>query len=76
MTTDQAKTAWKAGVPVIHNGIEYQCISALIYRIDKDSKMYLQLELYDRCGHAVMIAEPGRVEIKEKREGGPPNETV
>lgn len=65
MTTDEAKAAWKSGVPVIYGGIEYVEVSALIYRIDRNTgRMFMQVELYDRCGHAVMIADPKAVKAK------------
>lgn len=65
MTNDEAKAAWKSGVPVIHRGIEYVEVSALIYRIDRQTgKMSMQVELYDRCGHAVVITDPKLVEVK------------
>ena len=62
MTTEETKSAFFKGVPVKYNGIRYNCISALIYR-RKQSKMVLEAELFDRCGHAIIIADPNKVEV-------------
>lgn len=64
MTTNEAKAAFLEGVPVIHNGIEYLHISALIYRRHKGAAI-LQLEMMDKSGHSVTVASPAKVERKE-----------
>ncbi len=65
MTADEAKKAYYAETPVIHSGIEYERISALIYRKPKGGAPYIQLELLDKCGHSVTIAPLERTSIKE-----------
>lgn len=61
MTADEAKAAWRTGEPVRHAGTEYHHISALIYR-RSEKEAWMELELYDKCGHAVTIARPDKVE--------------
>ena len=59
--------------PVIYKGIEYAKISAYIYRIyvnpntGKYRETY-QLELQDKNGHSVTIAEAESVKLKEVSE--------
>lgn len=65
MTLDEAKKAYYTEAPVIHNGIEYERISALIYRKPKGQPPRLELELFDKCGHSVTIASPDRTQLKE-----------
>ena len=65
MTVEEAKAAYFAEKPVISGGLEYERISALIYRKPKGQQAFLTLELYDKCGHSVTIATPDRVEVKE-----------
>lgn len=64
MTIDEAKTAYYAEKPVLYGGVEYERISALIYRKPKGKRPYLQLELFDKCGHSVMIITPDKVSVK------------
>lgn len=68
MTNEEAKAAWRSGVPTVYGGIEYHHISALIYRRN-EKESWMELELYDKCGHAVVIARPNKVELV--KEGKP-----
>lgn len=65
MTIDEAKTAYYADSPVMLNGVEYERISALIYRKEKGKRPFLLLELYDKHGNSLSISEPDKVELKE-----------
>ncbi len=56
MTNDEAKAAWRAQTPVKYQGATYT-ISALIYRLPRS----LTVELYDKCGHCVVIASPDKI---------------
>lgn len=47
MTKSEAKAAFLAQQPITHNGIEYRCISGLIYRL-QGGKTVLKLELEDK----------------------------
>ncbi len=61
MDMKTAVTASRLGVPVVHNGIEYERISARITRITPEGEKY-SLELADYCGSAVVIAPVDEVE--------------
>lgn len=56
MTNDEAKQAFFDHVPVIWNGIEYNCISAIIYRFDSYGNLVVSAELFDKCGYSVTVA--------------------
>ena len=63
MTIEEAKAAYYGEKPVLYGGSEYERISALIYRKPKGKRPYLQLELFDKCGHSVMITTPDKVSV-------------
>lgn len=65
MTKDEAKAAFLAAKPVQHGGIEYDRISALIYRI-KAGAVVMSVELASRQANSVTITTPERVEITQK----------
>lgn len=65
MTKDDAKAAFLAATPVQHGGIEYDRISALIYRI-KAGTVVMSVELASMKANSVTIAAPERVEIAQK----------
>lgn len=67
MTVKEAKDAFASGVPVTHTGIQYDAVTALIYRMRPDGKMYLTLELHDKNGRCVVIV---RVEDAEVVKNG------
>lgn len=62
MTNEEVKAAFLSGQPVESGGIIYDHISAIIYRKGKEG-VYMQAELYDKCGHSVSSAEPRRINI-------------
>ena len=64
MTTVDAKSAFLEGAAVTYNRTNYLCISALIYRKRK-KEITVSLELLDKSGNSVTIAEPRRVERTE-----------
>ncbi len=69
MTREELKRAFNEQCPVIHNGIEYKQISALIYRRNPGGRgLIVQAELLDRTGHSVTIAPPDRIERGTSRE--------
>lgn len=59
MTNDELKAAWREQTPVVFRDATYT-VSALIYRLPHE----LTAELYDKCGHAVVIATPDKIEMK------------
>ena len=67
MTSEEIKQAMRDGTPVKCNGVEYQRITAYIYRAIKDKHtgritFKLQCEVLDRCGISVSVVEAGKVE--------------
>ena len=69
MTKTEVRETFKQGCPVIYDGIEYLCISAIIYRRGGPGGMYTRLELMDRNRRAVVIVDPERVTVKEADDG-------
>jgi len=74
MTKIEASKAFNQGREVIYDGIDYQYISAVIYRKNPrqgKAGIRMQLELMDRTSRAVVIADPERVREKEIEQGFP-----
>ena len=68
---DELEAAFDAQCPVIHRGITYQRISAIIRRREPNNpRSFLQVELMDKTGRSVVIADPGKVE----KSGGKSND--
>lgn len=61
MTVEEAKAAFMSGEGVTYQGIEYKCISALIYR-RREGHVEMTLELLDRRANSVTIASRDKVE--------------
>lgn len=73
MTSAEIKQAMVNLSPVIHRGIEYQRISAYIYRIyiSPNSHKYreaFQVELLDMNGQSVTIADANEIKLKTPTE--------
>lgn len=65
MTREELKAAFFEECPVVHSGIEYQKVSAIIYRKNpKGNSLIVQAELLDRSGHSVTIARPEKIKRK------------
>lgn len=63
MTNEEVKAAFKSGCPVTLNGIQYQRVSALIYRKNRTGAgMIVQAELLDKNCKGVVIASPKQIE--------------
>lgn len=56
MTNEEAKQALFEKKPVKYKGIEYSYISGILYRYDTKGKLIVSAELFDKCGHSVVIA--------------------
>lgn len=63
MTSAELKEALMTEEPVVCNGIEYRCVSAIIYRKHGGGFM-VRAELLDKNKNSVTIAEPHKVERK------------
>lgn len=57
MTNDEAKTALFKRAPVVCNGIEYLCISAITYRVNSNNELIISAELLDKNKHSVTVAQ-------------------
>lgn len=67
MTSKEIKQAMQDGTPVVCDGVQYQRITAYIYRAIKDKhtgkiSCRLQCEVLDRCGISVSVVDAGKVE--------------
>jgi hypothetical protein len=69
MTSAEAKAAFKEGEPVVYKDVEYQKISAIIYRTGQKG-MYIQAELLDEAGRSVTVAYPQHITIKKEDTNG------
>lgn len=61
MRKEELRVAMLSGEPIIHNGIVYSCISAIICRKSSKGGLYIQVELADKNGNSVTIADPDRI---------------
>ena len=57
MTGEEVKQAFFDDVPVKYKGVEYSCITGIIYRKDTKRNLIVSAELLDKCGHSVVIAQ-------------------
>lgn len=78
MNSLQAKLALLKEWPVIYQGITYKCISAIIYRKNKNKrakkKIQWSLELTDKtAAHSVTIVSPERVHLPDGYDIGESN---
>lgn len=70
MTSAEIKKAMVNCTPVISGGVEYQKINAYIYRIfvnphTREVKEVFQVELQDKSGNSITIANANDVELTE-----------
>ena len=68
MTSEEIKQAMINGSPVRYKGVDYEGITAYIYRriIDRHTgkvSFILQCELLDRSGNAVVVVDARKVEM-------------
>lgn len=70
MTGEEAKAALKSKCPVMYNGIEYQYIDAIIYRVDQYRRIVAYVEMFDKCGHSLMVAPMKDVENVQEKDNG------
>lgn len=67
MSGEQLKEALMKRFPVVHRGINYAYISAIIYRVIS-GKIVVSVELMDNKASSVTIARANEVELKEEQE--------
>ena len=61
MNSKELKSALMDGSPVLHGGIEYSCVSAIIYRV-KNGEIVVSAELLDKNKNCVVIAPMGKIQ--------------
>ncbi len=61
MTAEEIKDALLKKYPVRADGIEYKCVSAVIYRA-RNKKIEVSGELLDKCGNSVSIVPLDKIE--------------
>ena len=57
MTNNEAKDALFAKTPVVYKNTEYLYISAIVYRVGKNNKLFISAELMDKNERSVTIAQ-------------------
>lgn len=65
MTNQEARDAMLNRSPVVHKGLEFSRISAIIYRPTEDGGIRVTVELADKCGHSVTIANTKDVTLSD-----------
>jgi hypothetical protein len=60
----ELKEAMMNEYPVMFNGVEYKCISGIIYRKNRN-EVEIRAELLDKTMRSVSIVHPSRIERKE-----------
>lgn len=69
MTGEEAKKAFMERCPVVCKGIEYLYISAIIYRLDREGKVEVSAEMFDKNKNSVTITPIRNVEAKGNENG-------
>lgn len=69
MTLREADEAACKRLPIIHQGIEYLCISETGYQYNDKGERSGFVQLLDKCGHSVTYADPKLCSVAEKEEG-------
>lgn len=60
MTIEEIREAFLQETPVTFGGIDYEKVSALIYR-KEGGKVVVSAEMLDKCKNSVTIASPLRI---------------
>jgi hypothetical protein len=58
MNVDELKTAFATEKPVVWQGSKYKCVSAIIWRKDKEGRRILRAELLDMNKNSVVVVDP------------------
>ena len=65
MNVDELKTAFATEKPVMWQGSKYKCVSAIIWRKDKEGRRILRAELLDMNAKSVVVVDPYWVEYAD-----------
>lgn len=66
MTAEEAKKSLYSKQAVIHNGIRYDKVTAIIYRLDNNDNIMVSAELLDKSKRCVVIARIKDVQMVEE----------
>lgn len=58
MNVDELKTAFATEKSVMWQGSKYKCVSAIIWRKDKEGRRILRAELQDMNTNSVVVVDP------------------
>ena len=80
MTNDELKEALTTQCPIVakipHIGeTEFAYVSGIIYRSRKSGKIFIQAELMDKSGNAVVVVNANQVRFLEREEAGKQEKT-
>ena len=67
MTNEEAKQCLYSHDEVIFNGITYDCITAIIYRIGDKGQIIVSAEMLDKSKNSVTVAQ--LKDVKKKGSG-------
>lgn len=62
MTNQELKDAMLQSLPIIYNGMEFSCISGIIYR-NKGGKVAVTAEILDKNQNSVVITTPDKIQL-------------
>ena len=57
MTNNEAKEALFAKTPVVYKNTEYLYISAIVYRVGRNNKLFISAELMDKNERSITVAQ-------------------
>ena len=57
MTNNEAKEALFAKTPVVYKNTEYLYISAIVYRVGRNNKLFISAELTDKNERSITVAQ-------------------
>jgi hypothetical protein len=70
MTNEELKRALLSGMPIYYKSNSsgeksgYKCVSAIIYRLDRDNEIYIQAEIQNYNANSVSIVNPKQLSFK------------
>ncbi|GIP17798.1 hypothetical protein J40TS1_34400 [Paenibacillus montaniterrae] len=64
MDNEELKAAMASGQAIMHRGLRYKHISAIIYR-KSETGMFIQAELMDLNGNSVMLVRPQDITLAD-----------
>lgn len=68
MTNSELKEALFSRQPVMHMGVRYDYVSAIIYRV-AEGKLVITAELTDSISRSTSVVPAGKVQLATEQEG-------